>query len=53
MRVLLDTSYLYDLMETSGKFSESERKFFSERDAEIYVSAVSIWLIEHPLAITA
>lgn len=30
-------------METSGKFSENERKFFSEQDAEIYVSAVSIW----------
>ena len=43
MRVLLDTSYLYDLMETSGKFSESEREFFSEQEAEIYVSAVSIW----------
>ena len=23
MRILLDTSYLYDLMETSGKFSRS------------------------------
>ena len=30
-------------METSGKFSESERKFFLDQDAEIYVSAVSIW----------
>ncbi len=43
MRVLLDTSYLYDLMETSGKFSDNERRFFAEQKAELFVSAVSIW----------
>ncbi len=43
MRILLDTSYLYDLMETHGKFSDRERRFFTEREIEIYVSAVSIW----------
>ena len=43
MRILLDTSYLYDLMEPHGKFSDRERRFFTEREIEIYVSAVSIW----------
>ena len=43
MRILLDTSYLYDLIETHGKFSDRERRFFTEREIEIYVSAVSIW----------
>ncbi len=43
VRILLDTSYLYDLMETHGKFSDRERRFFTEQEIEIYVSAVSIW----------
>ena len=43
MRILLDTSYLYDLMETRGKFSDTERRFFAEQEAQLYVSAVSIW----------
>ena len=43
MRVLLDTSYLYDLMEAPGKFSDAESRFFEETDAQIYASAVSIW----------
>lgn len=43
MRVLLDTSYLYDLMEAPGKFREIERRFLAARDVRIHVSAVSIW----------
>ena len=43
MRILLDTSYLYDLMAAPGKFSEAERKFFEEYDAQLHVSAVSVW----------
>ena len=43
MRILLDTSYLYDLMKAPGKFSGAERRFFAEQEARIYVSAVSIW----------
>ena len=43
MRVLLDTSYLYDVMEEPGKFLEPERLFLSAREVRIYVSAVSIW----------
>ena len=43
MRVLLDTSYLYDLMEAPGKFSDFERRFFEEAEAQFHVSAVSIW----------
>ncbi len=43
MRILLDTSYLYDLMEAPGKFRENERLFFGERGAELHVSAASIW----------
>ena len=43
MRVLLDTSYLYDLMEAPGKFSDAERRFFAGRELRLHVSAVSIW----------
>ena len=43
MRILLDTSYLYDLMEAPGKFSDAERRFFAEQEARLYVSAVSVW----------
>ena len=43
MRVLLDTSYLYDFMEAPGKFLEPERRILAARDIQIYVSAVSIW----------
>lgn len=43
MRVLLDTSYLYDFMEAPGRFRESERRFLAARDVRLHVSAVSIW----------
>ncbi len=43
MRILLDTSYLYDLMEAPGKLMASERTFFENDESEIFVSAVSIW----------
>ena len=43
MRILLDTSYLYDLMGARGKLREDERLFFDEHGAELHVSAVSIW----------
>ena len=43
MRVLLDTSYLYDFMDRPGKFLESERRVLAAREAQFYVSAVSIW----------
>ena len=43
MHILLDTSYLYDLMEAPGKFSDAERRFFTAQEARLYVSAVSIW----------
>ena len=43
MCVLLDTSYLYDLMEAPGKLSDIERRFFEEAEVRFYVSAVSIW----------
>ena len=43
VRVLLDTSYLYDLMEAPGKLLDAERRFFSGRDLRLHVSAVSIW----------
>ena len=45
MHILLDTSYLYDLMEAPGKFSDAERRFFTAPEARLYVSAVSIWEI--------
>ncbi|MCY4485576.1 MAG: type II toxin-antitoxin system VapC family toxin [Deltaproteobacteria bacterium] len=43
MRILLDTSYLYDLMEAPGKLTASERRFFESDKSEFFVSAVSIW----------
>ena len=43
MRVLLDTSYLYDLMEAPGRFTDAEQRFLKEHAARLYVSAVSIW----------
>ena len=43
MRVLLDTSYLFDFMDRPGKLLDSERRFLSARGTELYVSAVSIW----------
>lgn len=43
MRILLDTSYLYDFMDRPGKFMESERRLLSARHVQLYVSAVSIW----------
>ena len=43
MRVLLDTSYLFDFMDRPGKLLDSERRVLSARGTELYVSAVSIW----------
>ena len=43
MRILLDTSYLYDLMEAPGKLLAPERRFLESDESEFYVSAVSIW----------
>ena len=43
MHVLLDTTYLYRLMEALGTFPEADRRFLAEREARLYVSAVSIW----------
>ena len=43
MRVLLDTSYLFDFMDRPGKLLESERRILTAREAELFVSAVSIW----------
>ena len=43
MRVLLDTSYLYKLMHANGRISEMEHRFFADWEAQLFVSAVSIW----------
>ena len=43
MRILLDTFYLYRLIVASGQFAEAERQFFEENEAQLHVSAVSIW----------
>ena len=45
MRVLLDTSYLYKLMASRGRFSDAERLILTNQSIQIYVSAVSIWEI--------
>lgn len=43
MRVLLDTSFLYDLMESLGDFPDPVRRLLAEQDAALCVSAVSLW----------
>lgn len=43
MRVLVDTSYLYALMSSEDLFTAPERDFVERRNAEIFVSAASIW----------
>ena len=43
MRVLLDTSYLFDFMDRPGKFLDSERRVLSAHGMDFHVSAVSIW----------
>ncbi len=43
MRVLLDTSYLFDFIDRPGKFLDSERRVLSAHGMESHVSAVSIW----------
>ena len=45
MRVLLDTSYLFDFMDRPGRFPDSERRILAAPGTEFYVSAVSIWEI--------
>ncbi len=43
MRVLLDTSYLFDCMDRPGMFLDSERRVLAARGTDFHVSAVSIW----------
>ena len=43
MRVLLDTSYLYNLMAAREQFSYAERLILTNQTVQLYVSAVSIW----------
>ncbi len=43
MRVLLDTSYLFNLMDRPGMFLDSERRVLAARGNDFYISAVSIW----------
>lgn len=43
MRILLDTSYLYDFMDRPRKPLATERQFLEDRETRIHVSAVSIW----------
>ena len=45
MRVLLDTSYLYNLMASRDRFSDTERLILTSQAIKIYVSAVSLWEI--------
>ena len=45
MRVLLDTSYLYNLMASRDRFSDTERLILTNQAIQLYVSAVSIWEI--------
>jgi len=43
VRILLDTYYLYEFMSAPHQFGEPGHRFFDEHQAQLYVSAVSIW----------
>ena len=43
MRILLDTSYLFDFMDRPGMFRDAERRALAGPGTYFYVSAVSIW----------
>ncbi len=43
MRILLDTSFLYELMASHGDSPDSVRATLDEYSADLFVSAVSIW----------
>ncbi len=43
MRILVDTSYVYALMISKALFTASEREFVEQRNAQIIVSAASVW----------
>ena len=43
MRILLDTSYLFDFMDRPGMFLDSERRVLAAQETDFYVSAVSVW----------
>ena len=45
MRILLDTSYLYNLMAAREQFSDTELLILTNQAIQLYVSAVSIWEI--------
>lgn len=42
MRILLDTSYLYNLMDAARRLSATERLILSNPEVTIFVSAVSV-----------
>ena len=43
MRILFDTSYMFDFMDRPGIFLDSERRVLAAGGMNFYVSAVSIW----------
>lgn len=43
MRILLDTSYLYNLVDAPGRFSDAERLILTNHAVQLFASAVSVW----------
>ena len=43
MRILLDTSYLFDFMDRPGMIPDSDRQVLAAGGTDFYVSAVSVW----------
>ena len=43
MRILVDTSYVYELMASQALFTAREHEFLAQRNARVSVSVVSIW----------
>ena len=45
MRILLDTSYLFDFMDRPGMFPDPDHRVLAAGGTNFYVSAVSVWEI--------
>jgi len=43
VRILLDTTYLYRLMEAPAALSDADRRVLGARETRLHVSAVSVW----------
>ena len=43
MRILLDTMYLYRLMEARPQLSDAERMILTNQEVQLHISTASVW----------